>query len=171
MLNEMEWETMDNIRRLHHAVDRGVDEVSQSYNDRLQCRSGCHGCCLDGITVFQIEADLIREQASTDLRGASPSPAGCAFLSSDGRCRIYHARPYVCRTQGLPLRWHTDLDEELRDICALNDEVDIMALSPDDCWTLGPIEYQLQRIQRAKYQALQRIGLRELFMEISSDEP
>ncbi|MBK7707050.1 MAG: hypothetical protein IPJ30_15135 [Acidobacteria bacterium] len=47
----------------------------------------------------------------------------CAFLDQDA-CRIYPDRPYVHRTQGLPLRWiEDDLEEafKYRDICPLNE--------------------------------------------------
>jgi len=33
-----------------------------------------------------------------------PRAEGCAALDAEGRCRIYAARPLVCRTHGVPVR-------------------------------------------------------------------
>lgn len=110
------------------------------------------------------------------LRESGPGPQGaCAFLDADGGCRIYAHRPYVCRTQGLPLRWGAarpnGTTTEQRDICELNEDVDLMAISADSCWTLGPVEQRLAAAQRMASGVpddtpagdLPRIALRDLF--------
>jgi len=76
----------------------------------------------------------------------------CAFLDDAGACRIYSHRPYVCRSQGVPLRW-TDEDEagdlvELRDICPLNEAgTPIEALPAESCWSIGWAETALAQLQ------------------------
>jgi len=106
------------------------------------------------------------------LRGGSPHPAGaCAFLDAGGSCRVYAERPYVCRTQGLPLRWieerGSDEMVELRDICPLNDRGSpIEELDPDECWTLGPAEGRLGELQRLWGDgSMKRVPLRALFCQ------
>lgn len=133
-------------------------------------------CCVDELTVFEVEAQNIRQSHSNLLQTAVPhSPGACAFLDTDGACRIYEDRPYVCRTQGLPLRW---LEEEasgdfveLRDICPLNDEGDvepIEELPEDECWSIGPTEERLAKLQLQFGQGkLSRIPLRSLFQRES----
>ena len=79
------------------------------------------------------------------------------FLGSEGECRIYAIRPYVCRTQGLPLRWIED-DIDYRDICELND-VPVETLEPEACWTIGEFEERLARMQGDG----KRVALRDLF--------
>ena len=129
-------------------------------------------CCVDDLTVFEVEAENIRRSHAELLKnGAAHAAGACAFLNAEGACRIYGDRPYVCRTQGLPLRW---LDEdaqgdfiELRDICPLNDEGDvepIEELPPEECWSIGPAEEQLARLQ-SQFSAgkLARVPLRALF--------
>jgi hypothetical protein len=104
------------------------------------------------------------------LSGAAPHPVGrCAFLDGRGRCRVYGDRPYVCRTQGLPLRWLGD-DEvgrtvEFRDICPLNASPGppVESLTQEDCWTIGPVESDLARIQIEFSGNLRRLRLRDLF--------
>jgi hypothetical protein len=131
---------------------------------------GCTDCCQDGITVFEVEAARIRAEAREVLL-QQPGPAGaCAFLSADGACRIYDQRPYVCRTQGLPLRW---LDEgpggetvEYRDICPLNEDEgapDLASLAAEACWSIGPFEVRLAQLQAETGAAGRRVPLRGLF--------
>jgi hypothetical protein len=163
--------TIEQVERLHMAVDRMVAPLTARHAGRLQCREGCTGCCVDDLSVFAVEAATIVRHHAALLTSEAPHPVGaCAMLDDAGRCRIYAHRPYVCRTQGLPLRW-LDADEsvegdaprELRDICELNDHAEpIVSLPPDACWTLGPVEARLSDLQ-AQATPDQRIALRDLF--------
>ena len=158
------------IEILHAAVDAAAAALSAMHGRRLRCGPGCAGCCVDDLTVFEVEATRIRREFGGLLRSASPAGIGaCAMLDTDGRCRIYAARPYVCRTQGLPLRW-LDLPEpdevvEGRDICPLNDaepwvvDAPIEWLEPEQCWTIGPVEERLAALQGDG----RRVALRDLF--------
>jgi hypothetical protein len=104
-------------------VDARAGEIAALHGARLQCKRGCSGCCVDDLTVFAVEAERIRMHHAQLLGVGAPHPEGaCAFLDADGACRIYADRPYVCRTQGLPLRWiDTEREAELRDVCPLNE--------------------------------------------------
>jgi Fe-S-cluster containining protein len=145
---------------IHAEVDARAAELAAQHAARLACRRGCFGCCVDDITVFEVEAEKIRAGAAELLAAGTPHPPGrCAFLGSEGDCRIYALRPYVCRTQGLPLRWIDDEAEvEYRDICELN-EVAVETLEPEACWTIGEFE---ERLARANGSA-GRVALRDLF--------
>ena len=96
----------------------------------------------------------------------------CAFLDAEGACRIYADRPYVCRTQGLPLRWiEEDFDEtiEYRDICPLNAAGEpVEDLEAADCWTIGPFEEELSMIQAGTGDSA-RVPLRDLFTKKAAD--
>jgi Fe-S-cluster containining protein len=152
--------------RLHAEVDARAAQLTALHAARLKCGRGCSACCVDGITVFAVEAARIRAHNEELLaREASHPPGACAFLDADGACRVYADRPYVCRTQGLPLRW---IDEEraaeLRDICALNEAGEpIEALPQSACWTLGETEARLAELQRAFGSEGERVALRALF--------
>jgi hypothetical protein len=158
------------LRALHAEVDRRAGALARRHAGRLQCRRGCAGCCQDDLTVFEVEAERIRRAHPQLLAEGQPHPVGaCAFLDGEGACRIYADRPYVCRTQGLPLRW---LDEsaagetvEQRDICPLNEAGEPLEQLPaDDCWTLGEVEARLAALQSAQDRgALRRVALRSLF--------
>ena len=129
---------------------------------------------MDGLTVFEVEAERIRRAQADLLATERPHPAGaCAFLDHAGACRIYADRPYVCRTQGLPLRWLEGAGEEgsfeLRDICPLNDVEShpVEDLPPESCWTIGPVEDRLARLQEEWGDGeLRRVPLRSLFRRI-----
>jgi len=157
------------LAAIYARVEEEAGRLHRLHRARLQCRRGCAECCVDGITVFAVEAESIRAHCADLLRAGSPHRGGkCAFLAADGSCRIYAQRPYVCRTQGLPLRWLEERDGaevELRDICQLNEAgTPVEDLPAEACWTLGPIEASLAQLQAdADGGHLRRLPLRRLF--------
>lgn len=164
----MNSQLLERLRALHTEIDLLSGGVAAQHS--LQCGRGCNSCCEDDLTVFEVEAARIRAEFGGLLATERPAPAGaCAFLASDGSCRIYAARPYVCRTQGLPLRWlEEDESEEiveLRDICPLNaGAVAPELLEEEGCWTIGPFEERLADLQaEADGGTLRRVPLRTLF--------
>jgi Fe-S-cluster containining protein len=172
------------VAALHREVDAAVERLVAAHGAALRCRRGCAGCCDDGLTVFEVEAEVIRQgifererehehENVTPRRGAREGPGvrpRCAFLGPDLECRIYDLRPYVCRTQGLPLRWLDDEGEggevvERRDVCPENDAgLDLLGLPEGLCWTIGPFEARLAALQvRADGNLpLRRVPLRAL---------
>lgn len=159
-----------NIRELYRLIDEAVERLTMLHADRLHCGPGCCSCCVDGITVFAVEAENINVHYRDLLAQGSPSaPGACAFLDDRERCRIYAHRPYVCRTQGLPIRW---LDEgpdgevvEMRDICPLNEQgTPVEELPKEACWSIGPVEEQLTALQHQVGSGIMtRVALRDLF--------
>ncbi len=171
---------LQRIEALHVAVDQAADRLVAVHGARLNCHQGCADCCRDELTVFEIEAAVIVARCGPVLQQAPHPAGGCAFLDPAGACRIYAHRPYVCRTQGLPLRWIEQVLAEdgalevleYRDICPLNDEgeVPIELLPPEVIWTVGPVEEQLADLQAGIDSAAgqeagpgSRVALRALF--------
>jgi hypothetical protein len=162
---------LDELRALHDEVDARSARLAARHADRLRCRRGCASCCVDGLTVFEIEAERIRAAHGALLREGEPhAPGVCAFLDAEGGCRIYADRPYVCRTQGLPLRWLEERPDgeiaERRDLCPLNvaGGPPLGAMPEDDLWLLGPVEERLAAIQaQLDGGACRRVPLRALF--------
>jgi hypothetical protein len=165
------WESLlDALARLYEDVHRQADRLHALHWARLQCRRGCSSCCVDELTVFGVEAENIRRHHAEFLGHATPHPEGaCAFLDESGACRIYEDRPYVCRTQGLPLRWIEERPNggpvEMRDICPLNEKGEpVETLPADSCWSIGPFEERLASLQCAADSGrLGRVHLRALF--------
>jgi uncharacterized protein len=158
------------LHNLYRHIDARARELAEIHTGRLHCRLGCCDCCVDDLTVNSIEAENIRYSFSELLATGTPYPAGaCAFLDRKGLCRIYDARPYVCRTQGLPLHWIAELDDgtvaAMRDICPKNDTgIPVEELAENNCWTIGPVEEELARLQFEGFvDQMIRIELRRLF--------
>lgn len=153
---------------LHHEVDRKAVALAARHAGRLRCGPRCAGCCLDGLTVLPVEAERIRRGAPEVLRERPFPDGGCAFLDPAGRCRVYPFRPYVCRTQGLPLRWFEEDEREevreRRDVCLLNlPGPPLDALDDEDVWTIGPHEERLVEIQERFGGNAERLTLRGMF--------
>jgi len=160
----------DNLIKLYKEVDQCSNELTLVHSMRLMCRPGCCSCCVDDLTVFEVEAENIKNHYSELLSEGKPHAEGaCAFLDDNGGCRIYAHRPYVCRTQGLPLRWIEEIGEEdaveMRDICPMNDTGDAIETLPAVCcWTIGPVEEKLALLQFELGEGnLLRVSLRTLF--------
>jgi uncharacterized protein len=96
-------------------------EVAARRSADLRCRAGCDGCCHVELTVCPLEAEALRrhlaalpaEARARVRRRAVAAPDGrCIMLDDGGTCAVYEARPMVCRTQGLPLRYPPDFVPE-----------------------------------------------------------
>jgi len=164
-------EALDELIHLHSRVDRWMEAIVERHRGHLRCDVGCSDCCVDGLTVFEVEAERIRQHGGDILLRERPHRRGaCAFLGTDGSCRVYEHRPYVCRTQGAPLRWLDQIDSgelvEMRDVCPINDDPDrpLVRFEEEDCWTIGGVEGQLAGLQ-ARWDGgeLRRVTLRSLF--------
>lgn len=171
-------ETVAWVVRLHGIVDELAATLAVAHGERLRCRSGCSGCCTDGLGVFAIEAEVIARHHDELLATEAPHAEGtCAFLDADGACRIYAHRPYVCRTQGLPLRWLEHDDDgapvEARDVCPLNAAgTPLEELPAEAFFTLGPFEQRLAERQSATDGGEgKRIPLRTLFRATAEAAP
>ncbi|MEM6531100.1 MAG: YkgJ family cysteine cluster protein [Myxococcota bacterium] len=159
---------LDSLPILYETIDARMGELNQRHVDRLQCHRGCSQCCVDELTVQEIEAAHIERAVGDGLRGqVAGAPGACAFLDENQACRIYEARPYVCRTQGPPIRW-SEGEAEHRDICPLNDTgPPITELPADACWTIGPVEERISLLQAFR-PSDERVALRALFSRLAS---
>ncbi len=168
--------SIEALEELHRRVDeeavRCAETLATDWGHPSRCGLGCARCCQDELTVFEVEAELIQHHHAELLRRGHPhSPGACAFLDDEGGCRVYAQRPYVCRTQGLPLRWLEPDGEgggfEYRDICARNESaegVDLVELPPEVFWTIGSWESRLRMMQELRDGGEgRRVPLRSLF--------
>lgn len=159
----------DKLQLFYNEVDSQSQRLAEVHAERLQCQRGCSSCCVDGITIWNVEAENIRQNFAELLINDTPNTrGGCAFLDENGGCRIYQSRPYVCRTQGLPLRWLDEIENEiyeLRDICPLNENgIPIEELDEIQCWTIGSAEAKLGVLESEFDKGeMRRVALRELF--------
>lgn len=166
--------SVEKLRSFYRTVDFLTAKLEHFHAERLNCKKGCSACCVDGLTVFEIEAENIRQNHAELLKNDEPHKRGmCVFLNAEGACRIYEDRPYVCRTQGLPLRWFDEIEDqlvELRDICPLNEAGEPVEILPEEeCWTIGEFEAKLAELQKEFGRGtLNRVKLRKLFKKKQS---
>lgn len=102
---------LENYRALVARVDELCDRTFTALGAHIACRAGCDACCRH-LSIFAVEAAALREalrelpeEKAALIRSkakASDQNAPCPLLH-DGLCLLYHARPIICRTHGLPL--------------------------------------------------------------------
>lgn len=101
---------MTRFEELAAKVDAFFARVADRHGADMQCATGCSDCCHVRLTITAVEAAAIRTHVarwSAEQRRnlANQGPADrCAGLDATGRCRIYAARPLVCRSHGVPIR-------------------------------------------------------------------
>lgn len=114
------------IETLQENASGFFDKVIEKNSSQMECKAGCSKCCYTDISVFDIEADLVRDwfdQKTPEhkveiktLWANKVQDGACQFLY-DEKCSIYEVRPIICRTQGLPLHL---TKENILDYCPKN---------------------------------------------------
>ncbi|MEO7735033.1 MAG: YkgJ family cysteine cluster protein [Kofleriaceae bacterium] len=101
---------MSRLGELTHKVDAFFARVEARHGTDMQCQTGCSDCCHVRLTITQVEAAAIRSEVAAwppaqraVLAHTGPDDR-CAALDGVGRCKIYNARPLVCRSHGVPIR-------------------------------------------------------------------
>lgn len=97
------------IQKLHEIVDHHFERAVESAPDQFACGPGCNDCCIVDLSVFPVEAAVLRQAfaelpAEIRTKAADRAVRGrhcCMLDPSDGRCIIYQARPVICRSHGL----------------------------------------------------------------------
>jgi len=107
-------------------VDGFFARVEARHADDMQCGSGCSDCCHVRLTITEVEAAAIRAHVTAwplerrrALAELGPDDR-CAALDATGRCRIYEARPIVCRSHGAPIRMRVPNALPVIEACARN---------------------------------------------------
>lgn len=155
--------SLQKLQTFYKLLSNQTSILENTHKKRLKCQKGCSQCCVDGISVFEIEAQNIQQNVDFSSIRANLSENSCVFLDREGACQIYEYRPYVCRTQGLPLRWIEE-NLEYRDICPLNEnDEDIVNLKENDCFEVEKYEEALAMLQLQHDNGkMKRIYLREM---------
>lgn len=122
-MNKSAQKQIDTYYSLRAEIDLLSQKLTDEHQKHLTCREGCDQCCLN-LNIFPVEYEAI-------LAGLTPAGIPsisiitgeddpCTFLK-DHSCSIYHSRPIICRTHGLPLLFTNDegTDMELA-LCELN---------------------------------------------------
>lgn len=115
----------DGTPKLHPPVKainlaRGItNRISRELESVVACKKGCSHCCKIGITVLDVEAQLIAKKYNLELGTPDPNNtdpiasrtnnAPCPFLANN-ECSVYSDRPMACR-----IKWNLSTHPELCD--------------------------------------------------------
>jgi len=159
------------IKDLYAKVAQFESDLGTDIKALSQCKNGCSKCCYTDISIFEVEASNIRkwfealspeQQSSIKEKWKGPQTEGsCAFLRNES-CTIYEARPLICRTQGLALRYVED-NEPYIDICPLNEEM-IDEMEDKDVMNLDLLNMIVSKLETESAQGKNRprVSLKDL---------
>lgn len=95
-------------------VDDFFDRVHARHRARMHCAKGCSDCCHARLSVTLLEAAALAQcvselpaeqrEALADW-AARDDDSACAALAESGDCLVYAARPLICRSHGVPIRY------------------------------------------------------------------
>ena len=121
-------------------LDRLILTLSQRLQSFINCAPGCSSCC-QKFSILPLEAALIAVPATASLNPISGGEQ-CTLLE-DNRCSIYPQRPLICRTQGLPIGYVDETNEQIEvSACPLNFSDD-HPFEYDDLLLLDPFNSRL----------------------------
>ncbi len=108
--------------KLQNEIDFVAKKLADEHAKHMQCKKGCDKCCID-YNIFPIEFYSIlndfNENKLLPETSAKPKENVCIFLKNSV-CTIYHHRPIICRTHGLPLLFMNENSEWELSACDLN---------------------------------------------------
>jgi uncharacterized protein len=161
-----------NINDLYAKVHDFESKIRRNVQALSSCRESCSKCCYTDLSVFQIEADNIRNwffqlndiektylknrwklspKSMLNFKGEEVS--SCSFLRNES-CTIYEARPLICRTQGLGLKYKEG-EETYLDICPLNESM-LEELLDSELINLDLLNTILSQLEKMKAPGTQR---------------
>lgn len=136
----------DEYRRLIEDAGNQIAELSSRLHDHLHCAPGCSACCRK-FRITAIEAALICERKKRTSAPPQTAQADdqCGLLDDD-RCAIYSDRPLICRTQGLPIGYIDELNEQIDvSVCPLNFH-DQYQFTYEDLLLIDPLNSRLSEL-------------------------
>lgn len=164
------------ITDLYEKIRSFEEALSQNQKEKSQCRKGCSQCCMVSLSIFQTEADHIRswyhslssekqEVLKATWKKDSP-PSACHFLK-DNACTIYEARPLICRTQGLAIKFQEE-GKSFLDICPLNEEL-LATITEKEILNLDLLNLILSQLENMNAQGENRprVKLSDLLEELA----
>lgn len=175
---------MATLSELYQKIQSFGDGLSKQSQELSHCRAGCSRCCYVDLTVFDIEANNIRnwfnalslsEQESIKKKWQTPLSRmmnfhgeevnSCVFLHNE-ECTIYDARPLICRSQGLAFKFKHEAQEYV-DICPLNEEM-LDVLEDKEVLNLDLLNMILSRLEQdeASGKVRSRSRLKDLQQEL-----
>lgn len=150
------------LAELFQKVDLFFARASAVHGPRMACAPGCADCCHRRFSVTRLEAAALSDalaalpperRAELSGRAREGDREMCPALDPDGRCAVYEARPLICRTHGLPIRFPPPPDRKalpVLDACPRNFAgEDLRALDPSTVLDQGTLSTVLGALDAA----------------------
>lgn len=98
-------EILQDYRKLSEEIDKKFQELQSYWGNEINCKKGCTKCCIT-LNLFPVEIYCLKKLMEEDNFKINTEDISkkekCLFLK-DKKCLIYKYRPFICRSQGLPL--------------------------------------------------------------------
>jgi uncharacterized protein len=120
---------------LRKELDEFSEQLIIEHQQHIECKAGCSGCCME-FNILPVEFHALKTEASGILKNIVQQIDSPCPLLADGFCQIYSSRPFICRTQGLPLLFMNGENWELS-VCELN----FASFSFEDFTSLNTLPY------------------------------
>lgn len=112
-------ELFDTYYELRDELDTEIRRIESLHSHHITCSKMCSHCCMN-FGVLSIEAYAIAKEIDDTKFSYKENVKreNCVFLQ-DSLCMMYASRPFICRTQGLPLIYEINDAYELS-VCERN---------------------------------------------------
>ena len=112
-------DVINKYNELRAYCDGFWDNAVKLHPDQFKCRKGCSICC-ELQSVNLLEAYNCCVHLLNNRSTGKNTDGRCVFIFDDS-CRIYEARPLICRTHGLLLK-SPEFTNEIAPSCPFNFE-------------------------------------------------
>lgn len=178
---------MGAIQKVYSKIQHFQDSLSEMSRTESHCKIGCSRCCYVELSVFEVEAENIRSWFKTLSKSETQElvkswqvaptytenfhgdvVSACTFLKGE-QCTIYEARPLICRTQGLALKFKLE-QQDYVDICPLNETI-LEKIASHEILNLDLLNVILSQLEKEESKGMQRprISLNSLKLELTRE--
>lgn len=88
-----------------HTLQQGLAGLPPDHRHRIELRAIEHTAAMEAAFPQLTQTDLLDNWADQEIDrlAAEFQNHPCPALETDGRCGVYHHRPLVCRSMGIPI--------------------------------------------------------------------
>lgn len=166
----MDFSVFEAYFTLQQKLDARITELSNLHESYMVCKKGCSSCCMN-FGILPIEYYAIQQALGVHTSPQVAHADSCKFLKN-GICSIYAHRPFICRTQGLPIiHYNTHKNAWNLLVCELNFvDVDDNFFQQHRCIDMDAYNGELSELNRSfllehpelSFDALRLIDVNEL---------
>lgn len=145
----MNTEAFEQYINLRDSLDNRISELYATHSDYVQCKHKCSSCCIN-FGILAVEKYYILHAIENSSKYTTQhEDETCAFLWNNS-CSIYAHRPFICRTQGLPIVYlQEDTGVYELSVCELNfKNIDMSYFTEENCLFMDFFNSELYKINQ-----------------------